>query len=77
MIIFISKDDSIAYTWLHYMEDPTNDTEYVLYMPMTKAGVRAMDAVTQFLTSDSAPKEIQDANINPTKWAVAGASKVG
>ena len=77
MIIFISKDDSIAYTQLHYMEDPTNDTEYVLYMPMTKAGVRAMDAVTQFLTSDSAPQEIQDANINPTKWAVAGASKVG
>ena len=77
MIAFIAQDDSIAYTQLHYMEDPTNDTEYVLYMPMTKAGVRAMDAVTQFLTSDSAPQEIQDANINPTKWAVAGASKVG
>ena len=77
MIIFFSQDDSIAYTWLHYMEDPTHDAEYVLYMPMTKSGVRAMDAVTEFLTSDSAPQEIQDANINPTKWAVAGASKVG
>ena len=42
-----------------------------------KSGVRAMDAVTEFLTSDSAPQEIQDANVNPTKWAVAGASKVG
>ena len=76
MNILISKDDSIAYTWLHYMEDPTNDTEYVLFMPMTKAGVRAMDAVTEFLTSASAPQEIQEANLNPTKWAVAGASKV-
>ena len=58
------------------MEDPTNDTEYIMYMPMVKAGVRAMDATTEFLTSDLAPQEIQDLNLNPTVWGVSGASKV-
>ena len=71
-----SEDSSIAYTWLHYIEDPTNDTEYILFLPMTKAGVKAMDATTEFLTSASAPQEIQDANINPTQFIVSGASKV-
>lgn len=46
-------------------------------MPMTKAGVRAMDVVTEFLTSNSAPQEIQEAGLNPTMWGVSGASKVG
>ena len=58
-------DDSIAYTWLHYLEDDTNNTDYILYMPMTKAGVRAMDVAQEFLTSDSAPQEIQEAGLNP------------
>ena len=71
-----SDDSLIAYSWLHYLEDPTNDTEYILFMPMVKAGVRAMDATTEFLTSDLAPQEIQDLNLNPTVWGVSGASKV-
>ena len=71
-----SEDSSIAYTWLHYIEDPTNDTEYILFLPMTKAGVKAMDATTEFLTSALAPQEIQDANLNPTQFVVSGASKV-
>ena len=70
-------DNLIAYSWLHYLEDPTNDTEYVMYMPMVKAGVRAMDAATEFFTSDSAPHEIQDLNLTPTQWGVSGASKRG
>ena len=45
-------------------------------MPMTKSGVKAMDATTEFLTSDLAPQEIQDANFNPTQFIVSGASKV-
>ena len=35
-----------------------------------------MDAVTEFLTSATAPPELQAASINPAQWAVAGASKV-
>ena len=41
-----------------------------------QAGVRCMDAVTDFLTSATAPPELQAASINPAQWAVAGASKV-
>ena len=71
-----SEDSSIAYTWLHYIEDPTNDTEYILFLPMTKAGVKAMEATTEFLTSTLAPQEVQDANIIPTQFIVSEASKV-
>ena len=35
-----------------------------------------MDAVTDFLTSATAPPELQAASINPAQWAVSGASKV-
>ena len=71
-----SEDSLLAYSWLHFIEDQANNTEYILFLPMVKAGVRAMDAVTEFLTSDTAPQEIQDLNMNPTKWGVSGGSKV-
>ena len=45
-------------------------------MPMTKAGVRAMDVVTEFLTSDTAPEDVQQADLHPHMWGVSGASKV-
>ena len=44
---------------------------------MTKAAVRAMDTITEFLTSPTAPQEIQDLNSNPSQFIVAGASKRG
>jgi len=72
-----SEDASIAFTWSHFMNDPTSDSEYLLRMPMTKAGVRALDTIEAFLTSDTAPSEIQDLGINPTQFIVAGASKRG
>jgi len=72
-----TEDSSIAYTWLHFLNDPTSDAEYLLRMPMTKAGVKALDTIQAFLTSESAPAEIQDQNINPTQFIVSGASKRG
>ena len=44
---------------------------------MTKGAVKAMDTVTNFLTSDTAPAEIQALGLNPSKYFVAGASKRG
>ena len=44
---------------------------------MTKAGVKAMDTVQAFFTSDTAPEEIQNLGVNPTQFVVAGASKRG
>ena len=47
------------------MEDPSNNTEFLLRMPMTKAGVRAMDAIGEYLTSSTAPPEIQQLGVRP------------
>ena len=44
---------------------------------MTKGAVKAMDTVTNFLTSETAPEEIQALGLNPSKYFVAGASKRG
>ena len=42
---------------------------------MTKASVRAMDTITEYLTSPSSPQEIQELQSNPSQFIVAGASK--
>ena len=42
----------------HFFNDPTHDPEYLLWLPMAKTGVRAMDTVENFLTSDTAPEEV-------------------
>jgi len=70
-------DASIAFTWWHFLNDPTSDAEYILNLPMTKAGVRALDTIEAFLTSDTAPTEIQEIGVHPTQFLVAGASKRG
>ena len=71
------EDASIAFTWLHFLNDPTSDAEYLLRMPMTKAGVKALDTIEAFLTSETAPAEIQELELHPTQFIVAGASKRG
>ncbi len=40
-----SEDAVIAFTWQKYVGDPTL-TEWPLRLPMTKAGVKAMDVMT-------------------------------
>ena len=54
------EDAAIAFTWWHFLNDPTSDAEYLLNLPMTKAGVKAMDTVENFFMSDMAPAEIQE-----------------
>ena len=71
------EDGIIAFTWWHYMNDATSDAEYLLRLPMTKGAVKAMDTVNNFLSSESAPEEIINANLRPTKFLVGGASKRG
>lgn len=63
-----SEDALIAWTWKVFIENPTNP--YILLrMPMTKASVRAMDAVQQF--ADQLGIAV------PKTFLVAGASKRG
>ena len=57
----------MAYTWHHFIDDPTK-TDYVSEMPMTKAAVKAMDTVTDFINK-TLKMEITD-------YCVGGASKV-
>jgi PhoPQ-activated pathogenicity-related protein len=64
-----SEDDAVAWTWLEFMQNPTQ-SEMVLYFPMTRAVVRAMDAVEQYVPHKNAQLDIQ-------KWFVYGASKRG
>ena len=71
------EDGIIAFTWWHFLNDPASDAEYLLRLPMTKGAVKAMDTVNNFLTSDSAPEEIQALEVNPSQFFVGGASKRG
>lgn len=63
------EDDFIARTWLRFLE--TGDERWPARLPMTKAAVRAMDAVTEFLaTAEGGGRKVE-------KFVVAGASKRG
>lgn len=56
----------IAWTWKTFLENP-KDPSILLRLPMTKAVVRAMDAVTEFSAT---------VGVKVEKYMVAGASKV-
>ena len=63
------EDDFIGWTWDKYLR--TGDETLPARLPMTKAAVRAMDAVTEFLASDAGGKVTVD------RFVVAGGSKRG
>eukprot|EP00944_MAST-04C_sp_MAST-4C-sp1_P012874 g12874.t1 len=64
-----SEDATIAFTWNHFIEDPT-DPNWLLRFPMTKAAVRAFDTVQNFVPSI-------DKSLQLTSYGVGGASKRG
>nr|XP_002730934.1 PREDICTED: autocrine proliferation repressor protein A-like [Saccoglossus kowalevskii] len=64
-----SEDGIIAYTWKHYLDDPTQP-EYLLRLPMTKAVVRAMDTISDFVKKINPKANVQ-------KYMIAGGSKRG
>jgi PhoPQ-activated pathogenicity-related protein len=66
-----SEDSMIAYTWDHFLKDPSQP-EWLLYFPMVKAAVRAMDAVKEF-TQQTFP----ELETSLDYYCVAGASKRG
>jgi PhoPQ-activated pathogenicity-related protein len=63
------EDDLIAYAWEKYLR--TGDERWPARLPMTKAAVRAMDAVTEFLASAEGGRAKVDT------FVVAGGSKRG
>ena len=71
------EDGIVSFTWWHYLQDDSSDTEYLLRLPMTKATVKAMDTINYFLTDDTAPDELQGLGLDPSKFIVGGQSKRG
>jgi PhoPQ-activated pathogenicity-related protein len=64
-----SEDAIIAYTWDKFLR--TGDEKWPLRLPMTRAAVRAMDAVSGFLST------AQGGNVKVEKYVVTGESKRG
>ncbi|XP_009858081.4 autocrine proliferation repressor protein A-like [Ciona intestinalis] len=62
------EDAIIAFTWRHFIDDPSQP-EWLLRMPMTKAAVKAMDAINAFVL-DVAKRPVD-------KFCVGGESKRG
>ena len=67
-----SEDAVIAFTWQQYVADPVSTaSEWPLRLPMTKAGVRALDTISAFV-AQSLP------GVQPVKrFGISGASKRG
>lgn len=66
-----SEDAIIAYTWDHYINDPSDPT-WLLRFPMVKASLRAMDTMTAFMK-----QKLPELNTQLDYYSVAGASKRG
>ncbi|HEX3727513.1 MAG TPA: PhoPQ-activated protein PqaA family protein, partial [Pirellulales bacterium] len=64
-----SEDNLIAYTRVKYMA--TRDPNWLVRLAMVKSGVRAMDAIEQFLASEAGGK------VKIDSFVVAGGSKRG
>ncbi|XP_072043224.1 autocrine proliferation repressor protein A-like [Amphiura filiformis] len=65
-----SEDAAIAFTWGHFIKNGTDQPEYVLQLPMTKAAIRGFDTM-----KDWSHKIRPDINI--TQFMPAGRSKRG
>jgi PhoPQ-activated pathogenicity-related protein len=63
------EDDLIAYTRVRHME--TGDDEWLVRLAMVKSGVRAMDAVQEFMASEAGGR------IKVDQFVVSGGSKRG
>lgn len=63
------EDGIIAYTWNRYLDDPDNNSYWPGHFPMTKAVVKAMDAVQEIF--------LQTHQVEIKRFVVAGASKRG
>ena len=66
-----SEDAITTYTWDHYLKE-TSTPEWLIYFPMVKASLRAMDTMTEF-----AAKQLQEKGLQLDYYTAWGASKRG
>ena len=64
-----SEDAMIAYTWSHFIND-TFEYDWLARMPMTKASIKALDAMQEFVATLEGVPPLQ-------RFVVGGASKRG
>ena len=64
-----SEDASVAFTWAQFMLYHPDTPEWILYYPMAKASIKAMDATTAFIANKT--------GASLARWITAGASKRG
>uniref|UniRef100_A0A914DK95 Uncharacterized protein n=1 Tax=Acrobeloides nanus TaxID=290746 RepID=A0A914DK95_9BILA len=65
------EDATIAFTWAHFLNDPTDPT-WLIRFPMVKASIRGMDTMTAFVND-----QLPQLGCNLQYYSVAGASKRG
>jgi PhoPQ-activated pathogenicity-related protein len=66
-----TEDAIIAFTWDHFLNDPSQP-EWLVRFPMVKASIRAMDAVQEFVRT-----RLPETGATCDYFAVSGASKRG
>lgn len=66
-----TEDAIIAYTWDHFLKDPSQP-DWLVRFPMVKASVRAMDAMKEFVL-----QKFPESGISLDYFSVTGASKRG
>jgi PhoPQ-activated pathogenicity-related protein len=66
-----SEDAIIAFTWDHFLNDPSKP-EWLVRFPMVKASLRAMDAMSEFVK-----QRRPELGVSLDYFTVAGASKRG
>jgi PhoPQ-activated pathogenicity-related protein len=72
-----TEDAIIAFTWDHFLNDPTDPT-WLVRFPMVKASVRAMDAVSEWLAAPATVAKVPEVDGYTGSYvSVAGASKRG
>lgn len=62
-----SEDHAVGWTWIQYLA--TDNPDWIIYFPMAKSVIKAMDAVTEFTAKTN--------GTNLENWVVYGASKRG
>jgi PhoPQ-activated pathogenicity-related protein len=65
------EDAIIAFTWDHFLKDPSDPT-WLVRLPMVKASLRAMDTITDYVS-----KSHPELDCQLDYYSVAGASKRG
>lgn len=73
-----SEDDLVAFSWAKYLNN-TDKPEWIIFLPMVKSAVRAMDTIEEFIGTGIADTDFKSGTYqgNIKKWAVSGASKRG